>query len=145
MANVLSPLKKFMKMNIEKKAGLLCLIGLFGIILMIIVDNCKILPWQIAEDLISAVFIASFGIGCFMMCYAYRNNTEAGAIPMIWGAFGLFGSQCAFAIIDWVTVKLFGFTILPIIPWIAIPCIILVFYGLCRIIIQGIKEAWERA
>lgn len=145
MGNLLSPLKKFMKMDNERKAGLLSFIGLFGIIVMMIADTCNILPWQIVTDIISGVFIASLGIGCLMMCYAYRNNSEAGAIPMVFGGFGLIGLHCIMTIIDWCTTKLFGISVAVIVPWYAIPCMLLFFYGLFRLIVESIKEAWQRA
>ena len=145
MANILTPLKKFVKMESEKQASILCIIGLCGIIVMTIVEICNILPWQIVADVINGVFIFSLGLGSFLMCYAYRHNTEKGAIPMIWGAFGLIGGLCTISIIDWCTTKLFGISVAVIVPWYAIPCLLLFFYGLFRLIVESVKDAWQRA
>ena len=145
MANILTPLKKFVKMESEKQASILCIIGLLGIIVMSIVEICNILPWQIVADVINGVFIFFFGLGSFLMCYAYRHNTEKGAIPMVWGAFGLIGGLCTMSIIDWCTIKLFGTSIAVIFPWYAIPCLVVFSYGLLRVIAESIKEAWQRA
>jgi hypothetical protein len=134
-----------MKIDNERKAGILSSVGLFGIVVMIIADICKILPWQLMTDIIGGVFIASLGIGCFMMCYAYRNNTEIGAIPMICGSFGLIGLHCLVSIIDWAMVKLFGISILIIAPWYAFPLLMLFFYGLFRLIANAVKVSLERS
>lgn len=145
MANMLTSLKKFVKMESEKQASILCIIGLCGIIVMAIVETCNILPWQIVADVINGVFIFFLGLGCFLMCYAFRHNTEKGAIPMIWGAFGLIGGLCTMSIIDWCTTKLFGTSIAVIFPWYTIPCMLFFFYGLFRLIVESVKDAWQRA
>ena len=91
MANALTYLKKFLRMDIEKKAVSLTVVGLLGTIVTMIANICHILPWQIMTDIIAGVFIAVFGIGCFLMCYVCRNLTQPGVVPMIWGLFGMFG------------------------------------------------------
>ena len=145
MANLVRSLKKFVNMNSEKQAIIMTSVGLLGFLTTSIADLCNILPWQNMTEIIAGVFIAVFGIGCFLMCYVCRNLTQPGAVPLIWGSFGLVGLHSTAVIIDLVTEKFFGISISRIIPYYAYPLLCLGFYGIFRIIAREIKEAWKRA
>ena len=145
MANLVRSLKKFVNMEVERKSIILTSVGFLGFIVTSLADLCNILPWQNMTEIIAAGFLAVLGVGCFVMCYAFRNNTQPGAIPLIWGSFGLVGMHCLAVIIDLTTEKFFGISISRIIPYYAYPLLCLCFYGIFRIIAREIKEAWKRA
>ena len=112
---------------------------------MLILNLFNTLPWPTATDIITGIFIASFGIGCFIMCYAVRKSEEKHAKRMVCGVFGFLGLICTEAITSWLITSLFETTIPQVTMWYGYPCAALLILGFFGLVYEAIVEAWQRA
>lgn len=143
--NILTPVKKFVRMNRENKARTLLGIGFVGIIAALLLDLCKLLPNTTATELTIGTFIVFFGIGCLMMCCILIKHKEKAARFAGCGAFGLFGLMCTECVIDYLVEHLASVTLPQMTAWYAYPCVALFSIGILMIAGQTINDTWKRA
>lgn len=143
--NILTPVKNFVKMDRENKASRLCVIGFLGILAVLALDVCKLLPKATAVDLTLGAFIVLFGTGCLMMCTVLIKHETKAARFAGCGAFGLFGLMCTECVADYLVEHLASVMLPQVTAWYAYPCVTLFFIGILMLAREAISEAWRRA
>ena len=145
MANLLSPVKKFVRMNREEKAATLLCIGFAGILVALILDAFKLLPQATAAELTIGIFVVSFGAGCLLMVTCFIGHEEKAARFAGCGAFGYFGLLCVECIVSYLVEHLTSATLPQITAWYGYPCLILFFIGILMLVWQVVRDTWKRA
>lgn len=145
MANLLTPVKKFVRMNREEKAATLLCIGFLGILVALILDAFKLLPQATAVELTIGIFVVSFGAGCLLMFTCFIGHEVKAARFAGCGAFGYFGLMCVECIASYLVEHLTSVTLPQVTAWYGYPCLILFFIGILMMAGRAIGDAWRRA